>query len=354
MIDQTEKERKGTESVDIDPSQGHPAGGSRRPARAWTPSRILSVHGLLILLVLLSAGFSIAMPDTFPTTSNIRTLLATNAVIAFTALAVMLPLAADEFDLSVGYVLGLAYVLTIGFQVRSGIPWEAAIVLALLAGIVIGIVNGILVTTAQISSFIASLAVGTFVSGISLWYTGGLQISGVLNPEFAEVSSWTIFSVIPAPAIYVAVVAVVIWIFLEFRPVGRSLLAVGANKRAAQLLGIRVNRYVFTAFVASGFLASVGGVILASQLQSAQSSTGPDYLLPAFVGALLGATSVRPGRVNVVGTLLAVLLLGVGLAGLQQAGAESYVQPLFNGGTLAVAVGVAGYAARRRLRRTTA
>jgi ribose transport system permease protein len=355
MIEQTEERRSEQSSIDVDPSQGHKLQGEAPPTRRkWTFSRVLSVHGLLILVVLLSVAFSIALPDTFPTTFNVRTILATNAVVAFAALAVMLPLATDEFDLSVGFVLGLAYVLTIGLQAKSGLSWELAIIVALAAGTFIGAANGLLVTTVKISSFIASLAVGTFVSGIDLWYTGGLQISGTFPKAFGNVTDWTIFSVIPAPAVYVAVVSLVLWVLLEYRPVGRKLLAVGANKRTAHLVGIRVDRYVFAAFVGSGFLASVGGVILASQLQSAQSSTGPDYLLPAFVGALLGATSVRPGRVNVGGTLIAVLLLGVGLAGLQLAGAESYVEPLFNGAALAVAVGVAGYASRRRLRRPSA
>ena len=108
---------------------------------------------------------------------------------------------------------------------------------------------------------------------------------------------------------------------------------------------------MITAFVTSGLIASIAGIIFAAQIQAANSSTGPEFLLPAFVGALLGATSVRPGRVNVWGTITAVLVLGVGLSGLTQAGARFYVEPLFNGLTLAIAVGAAGYAARRQLRK---
>jgi ribose transport system permease protein len=208
----------------------------------------------------------------------------------------------------------------------------------------------VLVAFAEIDSFIATLAVGTFVYGVTNWYTQGQQIAGSFADGFVNVADRTFFSYVPAPAIYVAVASVVLWLVLEYLPIGRHLYALGANPRAARLVGIPTRKYIVGAFAASGFLTALGGVILASELQAGQSSLGPEFLLPAFVGALLGATSVRPGRVNVWGTLIAVLLLSIGISGLEQEGATFYVEPLFNGATLAIAVGVAGYAARRRLR----
>ncbi len=97
-------------------------------------------------------------------------------------------------------------------------------------------------------------------------------------------------------------------------------------------------------------MTAIAGVVLGAKLQVGQSNIGPEYLLPAFVGALLGSTSVRPGRVNVWGTIIAVLILAVGISGIQQMGASFFIEPLFNGLTLIVAVGLAGYFARRRLR----
>ena len=117
----------------------------------------------------------------------------------------------------------------------------------------------------------------------------------------------------------------------EYLPLGRYLYVLGASPRAAELNGISAKRYVTLGFVAAGTLAAFAGIVLQSQLQVGQSSVGQEYLLPAFTAALLGATSIRPGRVNVWGTVLAVAVLAVTVAGLNQLGAPFFVEPLFNG-----------------------
>ena len=137
-------------------------------------------------------------------------------------------------------------------------------------------------------------------------------------------------------------------VVFEFLPLGRYLYVLGASPRAAELNGISAKRYITFAFIAAGMLASFAGIVLQSQLQVGQSSVGPEYLLPAFTAALLGATSIRPGRVNVWGTVLAVAVLAVTVAGLNQLGAPFFVEPLFNGSMLILAVGLAVQAARRR------
>ncbi len=155
---------------------------------------------------------------------------------------------------------------------------------------------------------------------------------------------------IPLPAVLLLALAAVMWIAFEFLPVGRYLYVIGANERTAELTGIRVNRYVIGAFCVSGVIAAAASLLLAARIQVGQSNVGQEFLLPAFVGALLGATTVRPGRVNVWGTVVAVLILAVGISGIQQMGGAFYVEPLFNGCTLIIAVGMAGWAARRRMR----
>jgi ribose transport system permease protein len=328
-----------------------------RPARSrrgtWTPTRILSTYLLLLLLIALFIAFSLALPNSFPTEFNVRSILATKAIIALLALAVMAPLAAKQFDLSVGYGLGLTHVLAVGFIVKDGLPWGVTVIAVLIVGLLVGLTNGLLVTVVRIDSFIATLATGTFCFGLANWYTHGEQITGSVPSGFSDLANTTFLSILPLPAVVVAVVAITMWLVLEFRPAGRRLIAIGANESAARLVGIRTHRYVLGSFAISGVITAIAGILLAAQLQAANSSTGPEFLLPAFVGALLGATSVRPGRVNVWGTITAVLLLGVGLSGLTQAGAEFYVEPLFNGLTLAIAVGAAGFAARRQLRTKT-
>jgi ribose transport system permease protein len=327
------------------------ADGRRTAGWSSTVLRLLSVHGLLVLLLVLIGGFSLLRPDTFPTTVNFQAITSARAVVALLALAVMIPLAANEFDLSVGYVVGLGHILVVGLQVRLHLPWELAALLVVLAGAGIGAINGLLITQFRISSFIATLGIGTFVYGISQWYTGGEQIVGRKFPGGFLLLSENIGPV-PFGLVLVLAVALALWITFEHMVPGRFLYVIGSNQRAADLTGIPSARYKLLAFVASGTLTGIAGVVLGSELRVGQSTVGADFLLPAFAGALLGATSVRPGRVNVWGTLLAVSVLAVAVSGLQHLGADFYVEPLFNGVMLVLAVGLAEYARRRRERQT--
>ncbi len=311
--------------------------------------RLIEVYGLLLIAVLLVLFYAWLLPRTFLTPLTAQSILSDKSTVALLSLAEVIVIATGQFDLSIGYVIGLSHILAIGLQVRAGLPWEVAAIIVLLIGAGIGLVNALLVQLAQIDSFIATLGTGTVVYGISIWYTGGQQIVGVLPPAFVAINGAKLFG-IPLPAFYVLGVTILVWLVFEYLPVGRYLYAIGANRRAAELVGISIDRYVTGAFVASGVITAFAGIVLASRLQVGQSNIGPEYLLPAFVGALLGATTIKPGRVNAWGTLVAVLVMAIVIYGIHQMGASFFVEPLFNGLTLIAAVGLAGYAARRRLR----
>lgn len=313
-------------------------------------TRAISVWGLLVLLVLLIAVFSLLKPDTFLTYFNIRSILSNKSVQALVALSVFIPMTANQFDLSAGFNIGISQVFAIGLQAQ-GLPWWAAVIAVVLMGAFVGLLNGLLVTRIKIDSFIATLGTGTVLYGLNAWYTGGQQVLGDLPPAFLAISGNV--GIMPAPAIYVLVVSLALWLVFEFLPLGRYLYVLGASPRAAELNGISAKRYVTLGFVAAGTLAAFAGVVLQSQLQVGQSSVGQEYLLPAFTAALLGATSIRPGRVNVWGTVLAVAVLAVTVAGLNQLGAPFFVEPLFNGSMLILAVGLAVQAAQRRTKRGT-
>src|SRR5215472_15476712 len=308
---------------------------------------LLVRYGLLLVTVVLIILFTVLLPSTFLTILTFRSISSDQSIVALVSLAQMIPLAASKFDLSVGYGIGLAHILSIGFQVETGLPWQVAILLVCAIGLLVGIINGLLVEAAQIDSFIATLGTGSILYAISIAYTGGQQIVGQLPSGFTAINDVMVFGV-PAPAVYVLVLAVSLWISFEYLPIGRYLYAIGANPRAAQLVGIPKSRYVVLAFAASGFITAVAGVILGAKLQIGQSNVGPPYLLPSFVGALLGSTAFRLARVNVWGTIVAVVLLSVGIAGIEQLGSAFYVEPLFNGTTLLIAVGLAGLTSRRQ------
>jgi ribose transport system permease protein len=214
-------------------------------------------------------------------------------------------------------------------------------------GVIVGALNGLLVEVARIDSFIATLGTGTVLYALALWHTGGRQMVGELPQGFYDISTTFVFG-LPITGYYLLVITVVLWVVLEYTPVGRYLYAIGANPRAAALNGIPVRKYVIGAFMASGTMTALAGVILASKLRIGQASVGLEFLLPALVGAFLGSTTIKPGRVNVWGTIVGVAILAVGISGIQQFGGSFWVEPLFNGVTLLIAIGIAGYAQRRK------
>lgn len=309
--------------------------------------RLIPVYGLVLLMVLLIVLFSTLLPDTFPTMLNVRAILSDKSIIALLSLAAMVPMAAGRIDLTVGYGIVLWHILAISLQTMFGVPWPLAVVIVLLLGALVGFFNGVLVEVARIDSFIATLGTGTILYALALWHTGGRQMVGMLPDGFYAINGTFIFG-LPITAYYLFIIAITLWLILEYTPIGRFLYAIGANPRAAELNGIPTRRFVVGAFVTSGTLTALAGVLLASKLRIGQASVGLEFLLPALVGAFLGSTTIKPGRVNVWGTIVGVAILAVGISGIQQFGGSFWVEPMFNGVTLLVAIGIAGYAQRRK------
>ncbi|WP_171128400.1 MULTISPECIES: ABC transporter permease [unclassified Ruegeria] len=309
--------------------------------------RFLPVYGLVILTVFLIGLFSVLLPNTFPTMLNLRAIISDKAIIALLSLGAMIPMAAGRIDLTVGYGIVLWHILAISLQTMLGLPWPIAVAIVLVLGAFTGFLNGMLVEVAKIDSFIATLGTGTVLYALALWHTGGRQMVGALPEGFYDLSTTFVFG-LPITGFYLLAITLVLWIVLEYTPVGRYLYAIGANQRAAQLNGIPTRKYVIGAFMASGTMTALAGVILASKLRIGQASVGLEFLLPALVGAFLGSTTIKPGRVNVWGTVIGVAILAVGISGIQQFGGSFWVEPLFNGVTLLIAIGIAGYAQRRK------
>ena len=318
-----------------------------RLSRGQAFVRVLPIYGLPILTVLLIAFFSFLLPQSFPTAINARSILSDKAIIALLSLAAMIPMMAGRIDLTIGFGIVMWHIHAISLQVKYHFPWHLACLVVILFGGAAGLVNGMLVEVAQIDSFIATLGTGTILYALALWHTEGRQVVGALPQGFVDINGVSVFG-IPIPAVYVLLLAGVLWMVTERMPLGRHLYAIGANEKAAALNGIPVRAYVIGVFVASGVLVGFTGCVLASKLQIGQANVGLDYLLPALVGTFLGSTTIRPGRVNVWGTIIGVLILAVGISGIQQLGGAFFVEPLFNGVTLLVSIALAGFAQRRR------
>ena len=312
----------------------------------------LGTYGLPILAVAIFILFSLLLPDTYPTSSNLQAILTNQSIPALLALGAMIPIVTAKFDLSMGYALGLTHVIVMWFLINSHISWILICVLSIVGCSLVGLINGLLVEFAQIDSFIATLGTGSVLYALSGWIThGGRLVPPVqgLPKGFTNLMNGH-FLGLPIGAYYIIALVFILVVVLEFLPAGRGLYVIGSNPRAAELIGIPKSRYVILSFVASSAITGFAGCLLAAQQQVGNPSIGSEYLLPAFVGALLGSTTIRLGRANALGTLVAVAILAIGVAGIQQLGADFWATPLLNGLTLLAAVGLAGYSARRRLK----
>lgn len=300
--------------------------------------------GVLYLYALTWVVFMAWVPDTWTTWLTHRSVLNQNAILVVAALGLLVPLAAGVFDLSIGATISTGAVLSGWMLVEQQWPVPVAVVLALLAGMLVGAVNGFLVVKIRIDSFIATLGMGSVLTAFTVWLSKNRSILG-FPPSFRRLADPFAWSLNTTVLIAVGVAAA-LWFVLEHTSLGRYLFATGGAREAARLAGVQTDRYVWGAMVVSATTASGAGVLLAAQFGSTQSQSGTPYLLPAFAAAFLGSTQFKQ-RFNVLGTVLAVVVLQSGVKGLQLAGVGStWVESLFFGVALIVAVGLSSFKKR--------
>jgi ribose transport system permease protein len=299
----------------------------------------------LYLWALFIIVFSIWVPDLFLTKGTLFSVASTQAITTILALAILIPMVAGAFDLSVGAVANLAAIIAVVLMNEHGFGmWPAALV-AVGAGTFIGAVNGFFVVRLHIDSFIVTLAMTSLVTAVQTMLTTQGQ---PLAPTAAGWSELTQTKVLGFQVIvwYVLVIACIVWWVLQYTPAGRYLYATGGNRDAARLSGVSVDKWTWLALMASGCVASIGGVLFAS-LTGPSLTFGSGLLLPAFAAAFLGSTQIYPGRFNVWGTVIAVYVLATGIKGLQLVTTSQWLGDFFNGTALLVAVGVAVWRQRR-------
>src|SRR5579883_235235 len=311
------------------------------------PRDVFTRYSLVIAWAIVVAVFSGLRPDTFPTVDNFSTIFGTQAVILVVTLGLLVPLTAGDYDLSVASTLTLSSMVVAILNAQDHWNIYLVIVIALAIGAAVGFVNGAIVVLVGIDPFIVTLGTGTFIQGVVLWISNSLTISGVSDTLVNAVVANRFLS-IPLEFWYGLALMVVLWYVFEFTPVGRRLLFVGRGRSVSRLSGIRVGRVRWAALVASGLISAGAGVLYAGTTAAADPTSGLQFLLPAFAAAFLGATSIMPGRFNPIGATIAVYFLITGITGLQLLGAQSYVQQLFYGGALVLAVALTQIASRRQ------
>ncbi len=305
--------------------------------------------GLVIVWVAVILLFGALRPDTFLTWANFSTIFGSEAVLVIVTLGLVVPLTAGDFDLSIAQVLTFVSMLTAILSAKMGVPLWIIIPTVLAAGALVGAINGALTLYFRVHSLIVTLGVGTFLHGITLWISDSQTIGGVAR----ALMHWSIivrFLGIPIAFYYAIGLAAMMWYVLSYTAFGQQLLFTGRGREVGRLSGIAVGRVRLLSFVASGVMGAIAGLIYTGTTGSANPSSGTTLLLPAFAAAFLGATCINPGRFNPWGSVVAVYFLVTGINGLSVLGFRTFVQDLFYGGALVVAVMVSQLISGRKER----
>lgn len=277
----------------------------------------------------------------FFTVSTFQVVFSQSAVTAVLALAFLVPLTADTYDLSIGEMMSLTIVMINWLTLHTSLPIGVVALLVVLACMVIGAISGFIVVKLRVNSLIATLGMSEVLSSIQLYISQNHQVAGYFSNLFVQVGNGKVLG-IPYLDLYMIVIALVVWFVLEQTPVGRRMFAVGGNRDAARLAGISADRVVWGSLIASAAIASLAGVMYTAQVGAYTSDIGQGYLFPALAAVFFGASQLSQ-RPNVWGTLIAYFALAFGIQGLTlQFGAGAFwVSPLFQGVAVVGAVAIA-------------
>ena len=306
-------------------------------------NRLQSFIALLILCIVLTI-----LTDKFFTPDNGLNVLRQVAVNICISVGMTLIVLTAGLDLSVGSVLALCSAVSVGLfkngiQIPSlnlfvGFTVFGALVAAVVIGLLLGYFNGWVITKFRIPPFVATLAMLTIARGLTMLYTQGHPISN-LGSAFAFLGTGWILG-IPVP-VYIATLVVIAAIFITKKTkLGRYIYAIGGNEQAAKLSGIPINQVKIKVYAIAGALAALGGIIVASRLDSAQPNAGLSYELDAIAAVVIGGTSLSGGKGTIWGTVMGAIIIGVLNNGLVLLNVSPFWQQVVKGSVILIAVAI--------------
>jgi ribose/xylose/arabinose/galactoside ABC-type transport system permease subunit len=301
--------------------------------RAFSFTAIWRRAGVLVALVLLVIAASL-ISDRFLSVANLLNVLRQVSIVGILALGMTFVILTKGIDLSVGSMLGISVVLYAGLLETQ--PMMIAIPLGLSAAMLAGLVNGIGVAYAGIPPFIMTLGMLSFVRGLAFIYTGGTPIP-IINEAFYNFGNGYLLG-IPIPSLILIGVLIACAVILSLTPFGRSVYAIGSNEDASRLSGVPVRIYKTAVYVISGLVSGLAGLVYASQLSIGTPIAGQGYELDAIAAVVVGGTSLFGGKGSVFGTFVGTLIIGVLANILNLSGVDPFVQQLFKGALIVVAV----------------
>jgi ribose transport system permease protein len=309
-------------------SAGLPSRLATRLARVSKPNLVfaLAVAALIV--------FASVATDTFLTERNLTSVSRQIVTNGFLSLGMLLVILTGGIDLSVGAVVAFAGLLAAGLQ--AYVPWPVAVLVALAMGLLVGAVNGVLVARFKLQPFIATLATMGSLRGLLYMYSETPQYPE--DPLFRSLLGGGFIGPLPVPTLLFLIALPIVWFYLSHTVSGRAVYAIGVNPEAVRLAGISVRRHVTAAYIASGFLAALAGVLLASRVGVAQPSVGVGYELDAIAAVVIGGGILGGGGGTVIGVLGGVLALAAVDNVLNLFNVESYYQQFLKGMIILVAV----------------
>ncbi|MFD7073171.1 ABC transporter permease [Nocardioides sp. NPDC059952] len=311
--------------------------------RALSFRNISAVYIFVVMFVV----FSIWIPDRFLQVGVWRSILDAEALTGLAALAALIPLVTGSLNLAIGAQVGFTAILSAWLLAKAGLPIVVQLPLVLVVGALIGLVTAVVITRLRVEPIVATLAMSSILLAGMAWVSGSQQILD-LGPSYRTLAT-TQWAGVTVPVYILFAVALVSWYVLERTPVGRRMYASGFNPDSARLAGVGVTRIQTGALMAGGAISALAGALLTSRLNAGDPTVGPSFLLPALTAVFLGSTQFRGGRFNVWGTLVAMYVLAVGIKGLQLGGSPRWVNDLFYGVALILAVALSQWETRGRM-----
>lgn len=335
------------QDTDVPSSEGSP---KERVKRSGRLAAFVEAYTLVFLLIAIGLFFTFfsRTAATFGTLGNLQAVVGNQSVIAVVTLAALVPIASDEWDLSVGANAGLCSII-VAKAMSEGVAIPLAILLGIGVGFLVGLFNGIVVTRFGVNGIITTIGTATILNGVAQMITGGVSLLANIPQSVTHFGSGTWIG-LPRIGWVLVLITVAVYYLLNDTPFGRYLYAIAANREAASLVGLRTRRLVTWAFICAGILAGVAGALWVARSGGASPRVGDQFLIPALSAAFLSAAVIKPGTFNVLGAIVAVFFLAVIGAGLNLAGTQQYVTNYVNGAFLIIGVGLAAYLGRRRRR----
>jgi len=299
-------------------------------------SNIFKQYGTIISGIVIILIFSILRPSSFATYSNFINITRQISLLVVISLGATLIMSVEEFDLSIGALASLGGVLAAKAAVAN-LPTVVCFVGAFIICLLIGYVNGWIVTKFKVLSFITTLAMSTIIAGFTFWFTGGATVFENIPKEFGFIGSKS-FLTIPLLSLLMVILVVVFWFIMKNTAFGRKLYAIGGNEEAASVAGIKVKKYKNMAFALCAGMAGLAGMLMASRLGSAHPNGGDGLFLQAYAAVFLGRTVFREGVPNIVGTFIGAIILGVLANGLTILQVPTFMQDILTGLIIIIAV----------------